>query len=42
VEWVFGGVLIAASAAITGFAGYLVWRLLRAEPAPGDREAGGE
>ncbi|HVH20862.1 MAG TPA: hypothetical protein VNA11_00240 [Pseudonocardia sp.] len=42
MEWVFGGVLVVASTAITGFAGYLVWRLLTAKPAPGDELTGTE
>ena len=42
MAWVLSGVLVVASAGIAGYAGYLVWRLLRAEPAPGDGVIGDE
>ncbi len=34
MEWFFSGLLIAVSAGITGFTGYLLWRLFRVEPGP--------
>jgi hypothetical protein len=46
VEWVFSGVLVAVSAGIMGYTGYLLWRLFRTEPltvdAPSRGEPGGE
>jgi hypothetical protein len=46
VEWVFSGVLVAVSAGITGYTGYLLWRLFRTEPltvdTPTGEEPGGE
>jgi hypothetical protein len=39
VEWFYSGLLIAASAGITVFTGYLLVRLFRSDP---HREARGE
>jgi hypothetical protein len=36
VEWFFGGVLVAVSGGITGFTGYLLWRLFHTEPVPNE------
>jgi hypothetical protein len=42
VEWVFSGVLVAVSAGIMGYTGYLLWRLFRTEPLTVDAPSGGE
>jgi hypothetical protein len=42
VEWLLSGVLVAASAGITVYTGYLLRRLFQAEPGPADVVAGSE
>jgi hypothetical protein len=42
VEWVFSGVLVAVSAGITVYTGYLLRRLFRTEPLAADAPSGGE
>ena len=41
MEWFFSGLLVAVSAGVTGFTGYLLWRLFHADPAPSDAPTGG-
>jgi hypothetical protein len=42
VGWFFSGLLIAVSAGITAFTGYLLWRLFRIEPTPADSASSAE
>jgi len=42
VDWFFSGLLIAVSAGITAFTGYLLWRLFRIEPTPADSASSAE
>jgi hypothetical protein len=42
VEWFFSGLLVAVSAGIAGYTGYLLRRLFRTEPVPADAASGGK